>query len=205
MIKSPLKTKFGTSELKIDTPKKEITVPIKIKFGTSIVNIPINTGEQIYFDNAQPGLSELNDEVFTVINQIPTSADNAATKAWHLYKLSKCDKKDGLYDKAKNQMYLQANTWTAFLSNWQAYKKPLWTDGGFYALEDKTAYYTVNIGDLLIFADITESTPTNRAEFEALKTKYKDCGGTVTGCEVYINYKPNGQPWKTNHIEVIKA
>lgn len=227
MIKATVKSKFGKSELKIPSPNGEITLPVKIKFGKSVVNIPtsqgeipvairikfgtstvdipITIGDKIYFDNAPQNLSELNSEVFTIINQIPTSADNAAVKEWKMYKLRKCDKKDGLYDKAKNQMYFKENAWTAFLSNWQSYKKPLWTDGGFYSLEDKTDCYTVNIGDLLIFADVSESVPTSRAEFEQLKAKYKNCGGTVTGCEVYVNYKRNGQPWKSNHIEVIKA
>ena len=118
-----------------------------------------------------------------------------------------CGKKDGLYDKTSGAMVFKANTWTAFVYDWEQYRKPLWTDGGYYALSDadKGGHFTVNVGDLLIFAEIPDAVPKTLQEFNALRDKYKDSGGIITGSEVYINYKPNGAPWRTNHIEIIKG
>ncbi|WP_249311795.1 hypothetical protein [Congzhengia minquanensis] len=153
------------------------------------------------------GLSNLNSEVFTIINQIPTSQTVATKSAWVKHTLTMCGKKDGLYDKTSGAMVFKANTWTAFIYNWEQYKKPLWTDGGYYALADekKGGHFTVNVGDLLIFAEIPDAVPKTLQEFNALRDKYKDNGGIITGSEVYINYKPNGAPWSTNHIEIIKG
>ncbi len=153
------------------------------------------------------GLSNLKSEVFTIINQMPTSQTVATKSAWVKHTLTMCGKKDGLYDKTSGAMVFKANTWTAFIYNWKQYKKPLWTDGGYYALPDtdKGKYFTVSVGDLLVFDDIPDNTPETLQEFNALRDKYKYSGGIITGSEVYINYRPNGVPWRTNHIEIIKG
>jgi hypothetical protein len=152
-------------------------------------------------------LSNLNSQVFTIINQIPQSQTAAAKASWTKYRLSDCGKRDGLYDKSSGTMAYKANTWTAYIKNWQQYKAPSWLDGGYYVLpeEEKAQYYTANVGDLLIFADIPDDVPTTLQEFNALRDKYKDMGGIITGTEAYINYKPDGTPWATNHIELIKG
>ena len=152
-------------------------------------------------------LSKLNNETFTIINQIP-QAPNVATKVrWKKYTLHNCDKRDGLFDKSSGTMVYKSNSFTAFLTDWQHYKAPNWLEGGFYAMADvdKEGFYTANVGDLIIFADIPDETPTTIAEFTALTQKYKDIGGLISGVNVYINYKPNGLPWKTNHIELMKG
>ena len=152
-------------------------------------------------------LTSLRNNTFTLINQIPQSANEPRKIAWIKHTLPDCGKIDGLYDKSNNQMYYKSNTWTAYINCWETYKPPHWINGGYYSLSkaDKANAYTVGIGDLLIFADIPDDVPKTIAEFNALRDKYKDCGGVVTGCEVYVKYKPDGSPWKTNHIEVIKA
>lgn len=152
-------------------------------------------------------LSNLCEDIFTIINQIPASQTVATKVAWKQYRLTNCGKRDGLYDKSSGTMVYRANTWTAYIHDWEKYKNPNWLTGGYYALPDgkKAEFYTVNVGDLLIFADITDSVPTTLQEFSALRDKYKDCGGIITGVEAYISYKPDMQPWQTNHIEVIKA
>ena len=181
-------------------------VGFNVKYGYNEINIPVNEGKT-YADNAPAGLSNLNGKVFTIINQIPTSATVSTKIAWKKYQLTNCGKRDGLYDKSSGTMAYKANTWTAYIGNWQEYKPPAWLDGGYYALSDtdKAEYYTANVGDLIIFADVADTTPTTLQEFNALRDKYKDIGGVITGQEVYINYKPNGTPWGTNHIELIKG
>jgi hypothetical protein len=152
-------------------------------------------------------LSDLSHETFTIINQIP-QAPNVATKIkWKKYTLHGCDKKDGLFDKSSGTMIYKANSFTAYLTEWRAYKPPHWLDGGFYSIADvdKANFYTANVGDLIVFADILDDAPTNTAEFTALTQKYKDIGGLISGVNVYINFKPDGTPWKTNHIELIKG
>ena len=152
-------------------------------------------------------LSDLNGQVFTIINQIPQSQTVATKTAWKKHTLTDCGKRDGLYDKSSGTMLYRANAWTAYIQNWQRYKKPNWLDGGYYALteDEKEEYFTVNVGDLLIFADIPDAAPATLQEFNVLRDKYKDMGGVITGAEVYISYKPNGTPWATNHVEAIKG
>lgn len=152
-------------------------------------------------------LSNLNTDTFTIINQIPQSASVPTKRTWTKYELDKSDKKDGIYDKSSGTMTYQANTFTAYISDWQHYKKPTWFDGGFYALpdEEKKNYYTANVGDLIVFSKIPDEVPTSSAEFNALVNKYKDIGGIISGVNVFINYKSDGTAWKTNHIEIIKG
>ena len=139
-------------------------------------------------------LSNLCDKTFTLINQIPS--DGAVKYAKHT--LRNCGKREGLYDKSSGQMFYKSGTWTTYITDWEKYKSPDKYGG-------ENSCYTVNIGDLLIFADISEGAPTDFKGFNALRDKYKNCGGVVTGVEVYINYKPDGTPWETNHVEVIRA
>lgn len=152
-------------------------------------------------------LSKLNGEVYTLINQIPESNGTAKITSWKKHRIESCGKRDGLYDKSSGQMFYKANTWTAYIGDWQRYKKPLWNEGGYYSLKksDQELYFTANIGDLLIFADITEPAPVTLQEFQAMRDKYKNNGGIITSVEAYISFRSNGEPWKTNHIEVIKG
>ena len=153
------------------------------------------------------GLSNLSGKTFTIINQIPESPSVNTKVAWIKHTLTDCGKKDGLFDQSSGTMSSKANTWTAYLNDWERYKPPHWLDGGYYALPDdaKPSYFTVNVGDLIIFDDIPDVAPTTLTEFNALSKKYKDIGGAVTSAEAYITYKPNGEPWGNNHIEAIKG
>ena len=104
-------------------------------------------------------------------------------------------------------MVYKANSFTAFIYDWEQYKAPHWLEGGYYLLPDdkKSDFFTANTNDLIIFADIPDEAPTTTTEFTALTQKYKDIGGLISGVNVYINHKPNGEPWRTNHIELIKG
>lgn len=152
-------------------------------------------------------LSKLNGEVYTIINQIPISQSVATKAGWKKHKLKNCGRRDGLYDKSSGQMFYKDNTWTAYAGDWQRYKKPLWNEDGYYSLKEseQEQYFTANVGDLLIFSDIPDDAPTTLQEFNILRDKYKNNGGIVTAAEVYISFRSNGEPWKTNHIEVIKG
>ena len=102
-------------------------------------------------------------------------------------------------------MIYRANSWTAWIGDWQHYREPDWLDGGYYTLTDKTLYYTANAGDLLIFSDIPDAVPASEQEFQALVTKHKNAGGILSSVQAFINYKQNGTPWRTNHIEIVKG
>jgi len=154
-----------------------------------------------------PGMSNLGGQVFTIINQIPQSSAVSTKVKWKKFRLSDCGKRDGLYDRSSGTMAYRANTWTAFINDWKNYKAPTFLDGGYYALDDewKDQYFTANVGDLLIFADIPDEAPTTIQEFNQLRDKYRDIGGPITSAEVYINFKADGTPWKTNHIELVRG
>ena len=177
-----------------------------VKYGFNEIDLPVQEGKKLY-PLSGDGLSNLNHETFTIINQIPKSPSVATKVAWKKYKLIGCDKREGLFDKSSGTMMYKANSFTVFVNDWQNFKPPHWLNDGFYAMSDidKEGFYTANVGDLIIFADIPDISPTTTAEFTALTQKYKDMGGIISGVNVYINYKPNGEPWATNHIELVKG
>lgn len=152
-------------------------------------------------------LSDFNNQVFTLINRVPRDTETSATGSYIKHVLKNCGKKSGIYDRASGTMAYSANSWTAYLYDWKAYKPANWLDGGYYQMsaEEKANYFTVAVGDLLIFADIQDEKPATLNEFNAIKERYKDIGGIISSFEVYIQYKPNGEPWNTNHIEAVKG
>ena len=152
-------------------------------------------------------MSDLNGETFTLIIQIPASQTSASKKAWRKTTLMHCGKIDGLYDRSAGTMAFRANTWTAYIRDWEQYRPPLWTGDGYYALPEaeQGLYFTANVGDLLIFADVPDPAPATLSEFSALCDKYRGSGGAITGVEAHIRYKPDGTPWATNHIALIKG
>lgn len=151
-------------------------------------------------------MSNLFSETFTIINQIPQSPTIATKIKWKKNFISRCDRRDGLFDKSTGTMAYKANAWTVWCKDWESYRPPLWIDSGYYALPDdeKADYWTANVGDLIVFAEIEDVEPTTTREFQELVTKYKDYGGTITSAQAYINFRPDGTPWRTNHIEMIK-
>lgn len=152
-------------------------------------------------------LSNLNDKTFTIINQIPTSETVSAKIKWVKKILRFCGKQNGLYGKTNETMLNKSNAWTAYIGDWERFKEPNWSDDGYYSINDieNSEYYTANVGDLLIFGEITDAAPNSMQEFQRLVQKYKDGGGLITSVETYINYKADGTAWKTNHIELIKG
>lgn len=152
-------------------------------------------------------MSDLFSETFTIINQIPQSQTQANKVKWKKHFITQCDKRDGIFDKSNATMAYKANAWSVWCKDWQNYKPPIWTADGYYTLGDdeKDDYFTANVGDLVIFAEIPDVKPTTVQEFQALVNKYRDNGGTITQAQSYINYRPDGTPWSTNHIEMIKG
>lgn len=150
-------------------------------------------------------LSNITDKTFTIINRIPVSASNAQITAYKKYVLKGCDVQNGFIGKSSGTMVYKSNVWTAWISDWQHYKPPAWSENGYYSMSAKDGLYTANNGDLLIFADISDDAPKSQQEFQTLVNKYRDMGGLITEANPYINYKATGEPWRTNHIEIIKG
>ncbi len=152
-------------------------------------------------------MSNLFSETFTIINQIPASQTNPAKVKWKKHFITMCDRRDGIFDQSSGKMAYKANSWSVWCKDWEHYKPPIWTADGYYTLGDdeKDNYFTANVGDLVVFAEIPDVEPVNIKEFNDIVNKYRDNGGTITSAQSYINYKPDGTPWATNHIEMIKG
>ena len=148
-------------------------------------------------------LSNLYDKTFTIINQIPTSETVATKIAWRKNVLNGCDKVGRILDQSSGNMVYKANAFTAYIKDWERYLPP--TFSGYYGSYQTNNGFTVAVGDLIIFREIEDPAPTSVQEFNALRTKYVNEGGILTGAEADINYKPDGTPWDTNHIEAIKG
>jgi len=199
---------YGNNIVTIPTVSgKTLKTEFTAKYGENVVYLPTSGGNGSWYYDGARGLSNLYRFTFTIINQIPQSASIATKVAWKKHYLTLCRKDDGIYDRDTQQMQYSQGEWTAYCKEWQTYKKPTWTDGGYYTLADdeKDGYYTANVGDLLIFDKIDDVAPTTTAEFQALATKYKNNGGLITAAQGYINYKSNGEAWSTNHIEMIRS
>lgn len=152
-------------------------------------------------------LSKLNNDTITIINQIPQSDTSAVKVEWRKHIIRNCSVRMGIFDKSSGTMSNSANTFTVYVKDWQNYTAPDWLQNGYYSMsdEDKEKHYTANINDLVIFDAVPDAVPTKVSEFTALTQKYKDIGGLVSSVSVYINHKPSGEPWKTNHIEIVKG
>ena len=152
-------------------------------------------------------MTKLFTDKCTIINQIPTSQTNRAKIAWKKHVITQCDIRNGFYDRSTDTMVYKAGSWEVLTKDWAKYLSPTWVDGGYYTVPDidKDSYFTVGVGDLLIFAEISDPVPTNTTEFNELRSKYENMGGIITGHEVYMHFKPNGSPWNTNHIKIIKG
>lgn len=164
-------------------------------------------GTALYLPTRHKGkLSNLFDKTFTVINQIPTSQTVATKIAWVKHTISGCDVVSGIYDKSTGNMVYKANTFTAFLKDWKNFHEPNFFENGYYTIYmiDKNAY-TADVGDLVIFREIEDPVPTTPKEFNDLRTKYSKEGGVITEKTAFINYHNDGEPWRTNHIELIRG
>lgn len=151
--------------------------------------------------------SNLFSETFTIINQIPQSQTVPTKVKWKKHFISMCDRRDGIFDRSSGTMAYKANAWTVWCKDWEKYRPPIWTAEGYYTLGDdeKDNYFTANVGDLVVFAEIPDVVPTTVQEFQELVTKYRENGGTITQAQSYINYRADNTPWATNHIEMIKG
>lgn len=164
-------------------------------------------GTALYLPTRHKGkLSNLFDKTFTVINQIPTSQTVATKIAWVKHTIKGCDVASGIYDKSTGNMVYKANTFTAYLMDWQNYREPNFSKQGYYSIyQTEKTLYTANVGDLVIFREIDDTVPTTLKEFNDLRTKYAHEGGILTTVEAFINYHNDKTPWRTNHIELIKG
>lgn len=178
-----------------------IKVSFNVKYGKNVIDIPINTGQKTYIDNAPTGLSELNGNTYTIINRVPLN--NNSSKKWVKHLLTNCGKKDGIYDKSQETMIYKNNTFTVYCNNWQEYLMP----AQYYNLSEaeQEEYYTAAPKDLIIFAPIEDTAPISTVEFETLKKKYSSQCAEITGVEIYVQYHNDGSPWRTNHIELIRG
>ena len=164
-------------------------------------------GNALYLPTRRKGkLSNLFDKTFTVINQIPTSTTVATKIAWVKHTISGCDVLSGIYDKSTGNMVYKANTFTAYLKDWQNYREPNFSEQGYYSIyQTEKTLYTANVGDLVVFREIDDPAPTTLKEFNDLRTKYANEGGILTTVEAFINYHNDKTPWRTNHIELIRG
>ena len=144
-------------------------------------------------------LSNLCGKTFTIINQIPESDNRRKKVAWRMRKIKNCGKVGGVYDRSSGTMVKTSGEYTVYIKEPESYVSP----AEYYA-SDNTDKFTLGKGDFIIFDDVDDAVPKNGDEYDALIDKYSDNGMTVSDFEIYINHKPDGTPWKTNHIEVIK-
>lgn len=150
-------------------------------------------------------LSNLYNSVCTIINQVPTSANNSAKKAWVKHIIPNCGYVGGVYDKSKSNMVYRPNTFTVYVKDLQNYRKPSFKSDGYYSLyETSKELYTANVGDLVIPFEVDDKEPTTMQEFNALRTKYQGNGGILTAVLCYCNETADGKPWRINHLELIK-
>ena len=104
-------------------------------------------------------------------------------------------------------MFYKSNTWTAYIKEWAKYKAPLWTDGGYYALTDEemAEASTVNVNDLLIFADIEDDVPRTITNLTHCAKNTKTVAALLPDVKYISNTSRTGNRGEQTTIEVIKA
>lgn len=153
-------------------------------------------------------LSDLYDSIFTIVNQIPQSDFSNKKVLWEMHTLKRCARIGGVYDKTQKNLVLTEGKFTVYIDQADNFRPPHFVkkgdfmtsrDFGYYAIpaDKRNGFFTACKGDLIVFDNVMDMTPTNIDEYDALIEKYSGNSMTVSDFEVFYV-----DGWKTNHIEV---
>lgn len=110
----------------------------------------------------------------TIYNDIPADAVNA--RRFDRFLIDKCNIQGGIVSKADGTIENIVNAVTVITKDVEHYKSPL--EYAKLPVDLKEGFYTVQVGDFIVFAEVDDVVTTSR-EFAELQTKYADNGIVV--------------------------
>lgn len=119
-------------------------------------------------------MTDLWKQKVTIYNDIPADAVNA--RRFDRFVIDKCNIQGGIVSKADGTIENIVNAVTVITKDIEHYKKPL--DYAKLPVDIKEDFYTVQVGDFIVLAEVDDVVTTSR-EFAELQTKYADNGIVV--------------------------
>lgn len=110
----------------------------------------------------------------TIYNDIPADAVNA--RRFDRFVIDKCNIQGGIVSKADGTIENIVNAVTIITKDVEHYKAPL--EYAKLPVDLKEEFYTVQVGDFIVFAEVDDAVTTSR-EFAELQSKYSDNGIVV--------------------------
>ena len=115
------------------------------------------------------------DKKVTIYNDIPKNA--VEDRHFDRFVVDKCSIQGGIVNEADGTINNIVNATTIITKDVERYKSPL--DYANLPVDLRENYYTVQIGDFVVFAEVDDIV-TTASEFSQLQSKYKNNGVKVT-------------------------
>lgn len=119
-------------------------------------------------------MTDLWKQKVTIFNDIPADAVN--DRRFDRFVIDKCNIQGGIVSKADGTIENIVNAVTVITKDIDHYKQPL--EYAKLPVDIKENFYTVQVGDFIVLAEIYDIVTTSR-EFAELQTKYADNGIVV--------------------------
>lgn len=150
-----------------------------VKYGNNVIDIPITENTRPAFDT--DGIANLWNKKVTIYNDIPSTA--AEGRHFDRFVIDLCNIQGGIVSKADGTIENVVNAVSVITRDVDRYKSPL--EYKMIPVDLREQYYTVQIGDFIVFAEVDDIVTTSR-EFSDLQTKYKDNGIVVRSISANI-------------------
>lgn len=119
-------------------------------------------------------MTDLWKQKVTIYNDIPADAVNA--RRFDRFVIDRCNIQGGIVSKADGTIENIVNAFSVITKDVEHYKPPL--EYAKLPVDMKEDFYTVQVGDFIVLADVYDVVTTSR-EFAELQEKYADNGIVV--------------------------
>lgn len=155
-------------------------VKFNVKYGENVIDIPISENAVPSFKTS--GMTDLWKTRVTIYNDIPRTA--AEDRHFDRFVIDRCNIQGGIVSKSDGTIENIVNAVTVITKAVDKYKPPLKYRS--IPVDLREEYYTVQIGDFIVLAEVDDIVTTSR-EFSELQDKYKDNGIVVRSVSANIH------------------
>ena len=127
-------------------------------------------------------MTDLWQNRITIYNDMPSTATEE--RHFRRFVIDRCNIQGGIVSKADGTIENIVNAMTVIIRDVDKYKSP--SDFRYTPVDQRDGYYTVQIGDFIVFDDVDDVIETSR-EFADLQEKYKNNGIVVRSVSVNIH------------------
>ena len=155
-------------------------VKFKVKYGINEIDIPIQSQQRPTFDKG--GMTDLWKHKVTIYNDVPADAVNA--RRFDRFVIDRCNIQGGIVSRADGTIENIVNAVTVITKDVDHYKQPM--EYAKLPVDMKENFYTVQVGDFLVLAEVDDIVTTSR-EFAELQNKYSANGIVVRSVSANIH------------------